>query len=199
MQNPLEPLTAVLGRLPGLGRRSAERAALALLKRPEGLMAELIAALEAARRTVRCCSLCGGVTDARSDPCRLCTDPDRDATRLCVVEEPGDILAIERSGAFRGRYHALMGRLSPARRMGPEDLRADALLARIKTEGIAEVVLALNTDMDGDATMAWIGERVAALGVTVSRPALGLPVDSGVRYSDPVTLKRALQARQRIG
>lgn len=198
MDNPIDPLTHVLARLPGLGRRSAERAALALVRRPDGLLADLLTALQTARQTVRCCSVCGGITAATQDPCRLCSDPGRDASRLCVVEEPGDILAIERSGAFGGRYHALLGRLSPAQRSGPADIRIDALLERVRDRGVSEVILALNTDMDGDATAALLVERLKALGIPVSRLAFGLPVDSGVRYSDPVTLKRALNGRLRM-
>lgn len=195
MENPLNPLVATLARLPGLGSRSAERAALALVRRPGGLLADLIKALEKTRDSIRCCELCGAVTSREQNPCRLCLDSSRRPDLLCVVEEPGDILAMERSGAFPGRYHALMGRVSPARGTGTDDLRVQALLDRVEKGGISEVVLALNTDVDGDATAALIVELLRPSGVGVSRLAFGLPVGSGVGYADPVTLKRAISGR----
>ncbi|MDD4102629.1 MAG: recombination mediator RecR [Kiritimatiellae bacterium] len=191
----IDNLIRALSRLPGLGRRSAERAALALLRRPETLMDGLIAALREARATVCCCSVCGGFTASDRDPCALCSDASRDGAMLCVVEEPSDIFAIERSGGFRGRYHALLGKLSPARQMGPGDLRLQALADRLARGGISEVVLALSTDMEGDATAGYIGEMLKGSGVRVTRLAFGLPADSGVGYSDPLTLKRAISGR----
>jgi recombination protein RecR len=197
MESPLDSLIRTLARLPGLGRRSAERAALALVRRPEGLLQELQSALEQARVNVCCCSVCGGFTVRSANPCSLCTDLRRDATLLCVVEEPGDILAIERAGVFTGRYHALLGKVSPAKAIGPGDLRLKALVDRIEREAVAEVILALSTDLEGDATAAYVRELLRAIPtIRVSRLAFGLPVDSGVGYSDPLTLKRALGGRQ---
>ena len=197
METPLDSLIRVLSRLPGLGRRSAERAALALVRRPEGLMQELQAALEHARATVCCCGVCGGFTVIEANPCPLCTDLRRDASLLCVVEEPGDILAIERAGVFSGRYHALHGKVSAARATGPGDLRLQALVERVAREPVAEIILALSTDLEGDATASYIRELLRATAqVRVTRLAFGLPVDSGVGYSDPLTLKRALGGRQ---
>ena len=197
METPLDSLIRVLSRLPGLGRRSAERAALALVRRPEGLMQELQAALEHARATVCCCGVCGGFTVREANPCPLCTDLRRDASLLCVVEEPGDILAIERAGVFSGRYHALHGKVSAARATGPGDLRLQALVERVAREPVAEVILALSTDLEGDATAAYVRELLRGTAqVRVTRLAFGLPVDSGVGYSDPLTLKRALGGRQ---
>ncbi|MBM4163678.1 MAG: recombination protein RecR [Lentisphaerae bacterium] len=198
MIGPLDNLVRSLARLPGLGRRSAERAALALVRRPEHLLDELSAALAAARERVRCCDVCGGFTTTDVNPCPLCTGSGRDPEILCVVEEPGDILAIERSGGFRGRYHALLGKLSPARMTGPAELRIQALLDRVQTGGVREVVLALSTDLDGDTTAGYLAERLRARGVRVTRLAFGLPADSGVGYSDPLTLKRALGGRQEV-
>jgi len=198
MITPLDNLVRTLARLPGLGRRSAERAALALVRRPEDLLDELSAALAAARAQVRCCDLCGGFTTADANPCALCAGAGRDGQRLCVVEEPGDILAIERSGGFRGRYHALLGKLSPARMTGPDELRIQALLDRVAAGGVSEVILALSTDLDGDTTAGYLAERLRARGVRVTRLAFGLPADSGVGYSDPLTLKRALGGRQDV-
>jgi recombination protein RecR len=125
----------------------------------------------------------------------LCTDAARDGALLCVVEEPADIVSIEAAGAFRGRYHALGGKLSPSRRLGPEKLRLRELAGRIRSEGVAEVLLALSTDMEGDATAGYIAELLRGSGVRVTRLAFGLPVDSGIAYSDPLTLKRAIVNR----
>ncbi|MDR2849792.1 MAG: recombination mediator RecR [Verrucomicrobiota bacterium] len=195
MVPPVDNLIRALAKLPGLGKRSAERAALALLRRPDALSDVLVAALQEARASVCCCSVCGGFTALGQNPCRLCTDASRDDTVLCVVEEPSDIFAIERSGGFRGRYHALMGKLSPARQTGPAELRLRALAERAGRGDVAEVLLALSTDMEGDATAGYIGELLKPLGVRVTRLAFGLPADSGVGYSDPLTLKRAISGR----
>jgi recombination protein RecR len=195
MVPPVDNLIRSLAKLPGLGRRSAERAALALLRKPDTLLDALVAALQEARASVCCCSVCGGFTSREQDPCKLCSDASRDDAVLCVVEEPSDIFAIERSGGFRGRYHALMGKLSPARQTGPSELRLRALAERAGRSGVAEVLLALSTDMEGDATAGYIGELLKPLGVRVTRLAFGLPADSGVGYSDPLTLKRAISGR----
>ena len=195
MVPPVDNLIRSLARLPGLGKRSAERAALALLRKPDVLLDTLVAALQEARASVCCCSVCGGFTSKEQNPCKLCSDATRDDAVLCVVEEPSDIFAIERSGGFRGRYHALMGKLSPSRQTGPSELRLRALAERAGRGGVAEVLLALSTDMEGDATAGYIGELLKPLGVRVTRLAFGLPADSGVGYSDPLTLKRAISGR----
>jgi len=199
MVPPVDNLIRALSKLPGLGRRSAERAALALLRKPELLLDTLVTALQEARATVCCCTVCGGFTAREQNPCGLCADTSRDSTLLCVVEEPSDIFAIERSGGYRGRYHALMGKLSPARQTGPADLRLRALVERIERGGVKEVLLALSTDMEGDATAGYISELLGPLGVRVTRLAFGLPADSGVGYSDPLTLKRAISGRIACG
>ena len=195
MDASFDRLAQALGRLPAMGRRSAERAALALVSDRERL-GELRAALAEAEENVRLCTLCGSVTSARHNPCALCTDPKRDSGTLCVVEEPGDILALERAGGFGGRYHALLGRLSAARATGPAELRLRELAERVASEHVREVVLALGTDVEGDATAAYIAEMFQDTGVAVTRLAFGLPADSGIRYSDPVTLLRAFRGRQ---
>lgn len=196
--NPLDNLIRALARLPGLGRRSAERAALALVRRPEALLDELALALREARQNVRCCDTCGAFTTLDANPCALCTDATRDDALLCVVEEPGDIVSIERSGGFKGRYHALMGKLSPARQTGPAELRLQALATRVAEGRVREVLLALSTDMEGDATAGFIAEMLRPRGVRVTRLAFGLPADSGVGYSDPLTLKRAIGGRMEV-
>lgn len=195
---PIAELEKCLAKLPGLGRRSASRAALALVREPARLAEPLMAALRAAHGSVRCCSKCGAFTTLDRDPCDCCADATRDGTILCVVEEPADILPIEASGAFRGRYHALGGKLSPARRMGPEKLRISELVTRIEQEGVTEVLLALSTDMDGDATAGYLSEILQGTKVRVTRLAFGLPADSGIAYSDPLTLKRAIYGRQGV-
>lgn len=192
---PLEDLERCLAKLPGLGRRSATRAALALVREPGRLLQPLIAALRAAEGRVRCCSRCGGFTTADCDPCACCTDASRDAHVVCVVEDPSDIVSIEASGAFRGRYHVLGGKLSPVHRIGPEKLRFAELRDRVVGEGITEVLLAVSTDMDGDATAGYAAEFLKGTGAKVTRLAFGLPADSGIAYSDPLTLKRAIANR----
>jgi len=191
----VDNLIRALSKLPGLGRRSAERAALALLRKPDLLLDALVSALQDARASICCCSVCGGFTSKEQDPCKLCTDVARDGAVLCVVEEPSDIFAIERSGGFNGRYHALQGKLSPSRQTGPSELRLRALAERVARGDVKEVLLALSTDMEGDATAGYIGELLKPLGVRVTRLAFGLPADSGVGYSDPLTLKRAISGR----
>ncbi|MEI6211344.1 MAG: recombination mediator RecR [bacterium] len=195
---PLDTLIRALARLPGLGRRSAERAALALVRRPDQLLDDLVLALQQARQSVRCCECCGAFTTVEVNPCVLCTDAARDDALLCVVEEPGDILSIERSGGFRGRYHALLGKLSPAKQTGPAELRLQALAARVARGQVKEVLLALSTDMEGDATAGFIAEMLRPRGVRVTRLAFGLPADSGVGYSDALTLKRAIGGRMDV-
>ncbi len=198
MTNAFENLSRQLSRLPGLGRKSAERAALGLVRQSNGLLESLLEALQQARDEVRLCRLCGAVTSVERDPCRLCTDPARDETLLCVVEEPGDILAMERSGSFNGRYHALLGKLSPARAAGAADLRLRELSARLVDSPVREVIIAISTDMEGDATAAYIAELLRGTPVSLTRLAFGLPADSGIGYSDALTLKRALTGRQKV-
>lgn len=197
MDSSFDRLVQALNRLPTLGRRSAERIALALVSKPERLE-ELKAALGEASGNVRLCTICGAVTSAQHNPCALCTNPQRDGGVLCVVEEPGDILIMERSGGFSGRYHALLGKLSAAKGTGPSELRLRELAERVSTEGVREVVLALGTDVEGDSTSAYISEMFRDTGVAVTRLAYGLPADSGIRYSDPVTLRKAFQGRQSL-
>lgn len=195
MIGPLEDLEKALSKLPGFGRRSSARAALALVREPARLMDPLLAALAAAKENVRCCSRCGAFTTVGRDPCDMCTDATRDGSVLCVVEDPADIVTLESSGAFKGRYHALGGKLSPARRMGPEKLRFAELADRVVREGFTEVLLALSTDMEGDATAGYATEILKGTGARVTRLAFGLPADSGIAYSDPLTLRRAIFGR----
>ena len=191
----LETLIEALGKLPGVGRRSAERMALALVRNHRGIADLLGEALDAARRELRLCRQCGGVTTTDADPCEICTSTSRDAALLCVVEQPEDIAILERTGTFEGRYHALMGKISPMKGSGPGNVRVQSLMQRVESEGTREVVLALGTDVEGDATASYLAELLQRKGVRVTRPAYGLPVGSGIAYADEVTLRRALNGR----
>lgn len=191
----LDRLSVALSKLPGIGRRSAERMALRLVLDRKQMMSELIAAMDEAQRELCCCSLCGSITSVDSDPCNLCTSPQRDDDVLCVVETPNDIMMIERSGGFHGRYHALMGKLSPMKGDGISDLRFDVLRDRIAAHKFREVILALSTDVEGDSTAAYISDILKDSDVKISRIASGLPSGSGIMYSDSLTLSRALDGR----
>ena len=195
---PLDNLVAALNRLPGIGRRSAERMALALVQDHKGLMRILANALLEADEGIETCERCGSVTPSDANPCALCTRPRRYAQVLCVVESPGDILKIEESGGFHGRYHALMGRLSPLHGTGAADLRIDRLLQRVTDEGCTEVLLALGTDVESDATANYLRELLAPRGVRLSRIAFGLPAGSAIEYSDAATLARAISGRREL-
>ena len=196
METPLENLIRALSRLPGLGHRSAERAALALVRDPDGALDALQRALADAREQVCCCDVCGGFTVRDANPCAICSDGLRDTSTICVVEEPGDILALERAGVFRGLYHSLNGKVSAARGTSPADMRLGALVERVRAGGVKEVILATATDMEGDATASFVQELLSGVpDLRISRLAFGLPVDSGIGYSDPVTLRRALAGR----
>lgn len=192
---PIKELEQALAKLPGFGRRSALRAALALVRESARLADPLAAALAAARESVVCCSRCGAFTLIGENPCRMCTDETRDSTVVCVVEEPSDIISIESSGAFRGVYHALGGKFSALKNANPAKERIANLVDRVAREGIREVLLALSTDMEGDATAGYISVMLKHSGVRITRLAFGLPADSGVAYSDPLTLKRAISNR----
>lgn len=192
----LDRLTAALGRLPGVGRRSAERMAYRLAWDPDGVLRELLEALREAQAHVRLCGRCGGMTTAAEDPCRLCTNPARDARLLCVVQDPSDIVAVERTGSYKGRYHALMGIISPMHGEGPRDLRLGSLVRRIAEEHFEEVILALGTDVESESTSGYIAELLKGQPVRVTRLASGMPAGSGIGYSDPVTLSRAVRGRR---
>jgi len=195
---PLDNLVAALSRLPGIGRRTAERMALALVQDGKGLMRILANALLEADESIATCERCGSLTLASRNPCDLCVRPRKDSQLLCVVESPSDVMKIEESGGFQGRYHALMGRLSPMHGIGAADLRVDRLLQRIGDEKIEEVVIALGTDVESDATASYLKEVLSTRDVRVSRIAFGLPAGSAIEYSDSATLARAIKGRQEI-
>jgi recombination protein RecR len=189
-------LVAALGRLPGIGPRSAERLALHLVQSESGFVRQLADALVAARERVSNCERCGALTE--SQPCPICADDRREGALLCVVERPLDILSLEKSGTFRGRYHSLGGKLSPLNGVGPEDLNLAELERRVPAEGVKEVILALSSDVEGDATSHYLAKRLAASGVRVSRIAQGLPAGSGLEFADELTLSRALEGRREL-
>jgi recombination protein RecR len=190
----LDALIQLLSKLPGLGPRSARRAALHLVKRKESLMQPLAEAMRAAAERIRACSICGNLdTD---DPCALCRDMRRDPHLLCVVEDVADLWAIERTAAFRGRYHVLGGTLSALEGIGPEDLRIDALIARASGGEVKELILALNATVEGQTTAHYVTDRLAGTGVAVSRLAHGVPVGGELDYLDEGTLSAALAQRR---
>ncbi len=194
MTPAFEALQKQLKQLPGLGYRSAERIALHLLvERPERV-AQLIGALEAAASAVGRCPVCGNL--AEGEACAVCADAKREAALVCVVEHVPDLVAIERSGAFRGRYHVLHGKLSPIHGVGPEQLNLGPLVRRLQGGEIRELILALSNDIEGEATCHFITEKIPAGTVKVSRIGFGLPSGGGVLYADSVTLKSALEARR---
>ena len=194
MTPALEHLQKQLKKLPGIGYRSAERIALHLLVEKPGRLPELITALQAAAQNVRRCAVCGNLAEA--EHCPVCADERRRSGQVCVVEYVPDLAAIERSGAYRGRYHVLHGKLSPIRGVAPEDLNLAALLVRIASGEVTEVILALSNDVEGEATCHYLTERLPKTGVKVTRIGFGLPSGGGVLYADAVTLKSALEARR---
>jgi recombination protein RecR len=190
----IERLIALLGKLPGLGPRSARRAALALLKRKDQLLTPLASALADAGAKVRACSSCGALDT--SDPCQVCSDPSRDATILCVVEEVGGLWALERAGAFRGRYHVLGGLLSALDGVGPEALRIQELLGRASGGEVREVILALPATVDGLTTTHYLSDRLGQLNIQVTSLARGVPVGGELDWLDDGTIATALRARR---
>jgi len=190
----IDHLIGLLARLPGMGPRSARRAALKLLQQPEVRMLPLAAALTEAARAVKPCSLCGNL-DSR-DPCSICSDPHRDRTLVCVVEGVGDLWALERASVYRGLYHVLGGTLSAIAGVGPEELNVTPLLRRVTEGGVTEVILALGATVDGATTAHWLTDRLRPLGVTVTRVAQGVPIGGALDVLDDGTLAAALKARR---
>jgi len=195
--NEIDQLIQLLAKLPGLGPRSARRAALYLLKRRESLLAPLAQSLADAATHVLTCARCGNLDTV--DPCGICTDARRDGTRLCVVEDVADLWAIERSGAFAGRYHVLGGTLSALEGVGPEELRVEPLLARVARDGVTEVILALSATVEGQTTAHYLADRLGQSGVAVTRLAQGVPMGGELDYLDEGTLSAALSARRPVG
>jgi len=191
----LDRLKLLLTKLPGVGRRSADRMAVAMARNRDGYLDDLAATIQQVGKEITTCKLCGSMTDHAENPCRLCTDSRRDDKLLCVVEDPVDIELIERSGIYRGRYHALMGKLSPSRGEGPGSIRLQSLLKRLEGGVVEEVILALNSDVESDATSHFLAEKMSGRMVRITRLARGIPAGSGLAYADPVTLEAAMKNR----
>ena len=191
----LERLALEFQRLPGIGAKSAARLAYYLLRSPEEESQRLARAIDESRSAVRRCSVCNTLTE--TDPCEICSDPERDATLLCVVEEPGNLAAIEKTREYRGRYHVLWGALSPLRGVGPDEIDTAGLVRRV-TPDVHEVVIATNPNVEGEATALYLARRLKGTGVRVTRIAFGLPVGGDIEYADEVTMARSLENRREL-
>jgi len=192
----VQDLIDELGRLPGVGPKSAQRIAFHILAADSADVQRLVDALREVKEKVRFCSICGNV--AEEEQCRICRDPRRDLTILCVVEEPKDVVAIEKTREFKGRYHVLGGAISPIEGIGPDDLRIRELMSRLSDTTIVEVILATDPNLEGEATATYLARLISPLEVAVSRLASGLPVGGDLEYADEVTLGRAFEGRRRV-
>ena len=193
---PVSRLIGELSKLPGIGPKSAARLAYHFLRSPEADARELAAAIISVKEDTVLCSLCQNIAD--TDPCAICTSEERDPTVICVVKEPLDILALERTGKYRGRYHVLHGVLSPMDGIGPDDLRIRELLDRLKSDSVKEIILATNPNLEGEATAMYIQKLLSHQGIRLTRLARGLPMGSDLEYADEVTLGRALAGRREM-
>jgi recombination protein RecR len=196
LPEPVERLIEAFARLPGIGPKTASRLTFYLLRGPEGEARELSEALIAMSENTSFCSRCYNITEQGVDPCLICQDEGRQSSLICVVEEPLDVVALERTASFDGRYHVLHGAISPVEGVGPEDLRLAELLARIEPEGIQELVLATNPTMEGEATAMYIKRQLDGRGLRMTRLARGLPSGGDLEYADLSTLSQALEGRQ---
>ena len=194
---PIEKLTTQLARLPGIGHKTSQRLAYHILSVPEAQALELAGAITAARREVHDCPVCGTYTDVT--PCAICSDERRDGSLLCVVCDPRDVTAMEKTREFHGRYHVLHGVLSPMDGVGPNDIRINELVERVRTGEVREVILATNPDVEGEATASYIARLLRPMGVTCTRIAHGIPIGGNLEYTDEVTLAKALEGRRAIG
>jgi recombination protein RecR len=194
--DPLAELVAALQRLPGIGAKSAQRLAYHLLKTPREEIDALAAAMLSVKERVTYCSICGNITDV--DPCVYCTAPDRDGRLVCVVEQPENVAAIERTRGFRGRYHVLMGAIAPLQGIGPDDLKIKGLLERVGAGEVAEVILATNPTVEGEATALYLARLLKPLGPKVTRIAMGVPVGSDLDYADEFTMSKAMEGRREL-
>ena len=196
LPEPIVNLVSALSKLPGIGPRSAERIALHMVQSEKPVIQALAHSILEARERISFCQNCGGLTERQ--PCVFCADARRNHTLVCLVERPVDIFSIEKSGSFHGIYHVLGGKISPLNGVEPEDLRIAELEQRCEREGIQEIIVALPSDVEGDATSFYLNKRFAARGVRMTRIAHGLPVGSGLEFADELTLSRALEGRRQI-
>jgi recombination protein RecR len=194
--DPLASLVEALQRLPGIGARSAQRLAYHLLKTTREDVDALCDAMRDVKERVTYCSICSNITDV--DPCAYCTAPDRDVRLMCVVEQPENIGAIEKTRGFRGRYHVLMGAIAPLHGVGPDDLKIKSLLARVAEGGVEEIILATNPNVEGEATALYLARLLKPLGVRVTRIGMGVPVGSDLDYADQFTMSKAMEGRREM-
>jgi recombination protein RecR len=195
LPDPLVRLIAELQRLPGIGPKSAQRLAFYILKTPRDTTDRLVDAVRDVKERVTYCSVCNNITEA--DPCAFCRNPDRDQRVICVVEEPPNVAAIEKTREFKGVYHVLMGALSPLQGVGPDDLKIKGLLERV-SDGATEVILATNPNVEGEATAIYLARLLKPLGVRVTRIAMGLPVGSDLEYADEITMHKSMEGRREV-
>jgi recombination protein RecR len=192
--DPLADLVAALQRLPGIGARSAQRLAYYILKTPREEVDALAAAMLSVKERVTYCSICSNITDV--DPCSYCTADDRDRRLICVVEQPENVAAVEKTRGFKGRYHVLMGAIAPLQGVGPDELKIKSLLSRVAEGGVEEVILATNPTVEGEATALYLAKLLKPLDVRVTRIAMGVPVGGDLDYTDEFTMARALEGRR---
>ncbi len=192
---PVAQLVEELNKLPGIGPKTAQRLTYYLIRMPEQQARALAEAIVAVKERIVLCSRCYNITDV--NPCAICSDPQRDQGRICVVEEPLDVLALERTRTYKGLYHVLHGVISPMNGIGPDDLKIQPLLSRLRS-GVQEVILATNPNLEGEATAMYIHKLISPLGIRVTRPARGLPMGGDLEYADEVTLSRAIEGRQEL-
>jgi len=195
-EGPIQELIDELSRLPGIGPKSAQRLAFYIVKAPPDEAKRLAEALIGAKEKIFFCRECGNV--AEGELCRICRDPGRDATMICVVEEPKDVATVEKAAVIKGRYHVLGGAISPLDGIGPDDLRVQELLDRVERNGVKEVIIATNPNLEGNATAMYVAALLKPLGVSVTRLASGLPVGGDLEYADEVTLSQALEGRREM-
>lgn len=193
-KDPIQGLIDEFTGLPGIGPKSAQRLVFHLLKQPQSVSDGLSAAIDRLKGNISLCSACNNITDV--DPCRICSDPNRDPKIICIVEEPFNILSIEKSGGYRGQYHVLHGTISPLNGIGPDELRLKNLIPRLEKQGVEEIIVATNPTSEGEATALYLSRLLKPLGVRVSRIASGIPVGSDLEYADGVTISRALSGRR---
>ncbi len=199
LPEPIQNLINAFSRLPGVGPKTASRLTFYLLRAPEDLALDLSEALSYLKSGTTLCQICFNITDAGRLECEICSDSARDSSLICVVEEPLDMLALERTAAYPGRYHVLHGALSPIEGIGPEQLKIQPLVERVRSGGVREIILATNPSLEGDYTAAYLRQQLAPFGVKLTRLARGLPVGGDLEYADQNTLLRALSGRQELG
>ena len=195
-EGAIQDLIDALGRLPGIGPKSAQRIAFYILQSENEIALNLVEAVRTVKERVKFCSICGNVSE--DEECKICKDPRRDSSQICVVEESKDVIAIERTREFRGKYHVLGGAISPIDGIGPEQLRIRELMQRLSDSAVQEVILATDPNLEGEATATYLARMIKPLGISVSRLASGLPVGGDLEYADEVTLGRAFEGRRKL-